>query len=73
MAMLVRPQIEILSDTEKTLAERVVKSATEVNPIPSGTSSEYVGALGGGAEGLIFRFYTLTRVLTSLPRAPLHR
>ena len=54
MAMLVRPQIEILSDTEKTLAERVVRSATEVNPIPSGTSPGYVGPLGGGTNTLDF-------------------
>ena len=43
-----------MSETEETLAERVVKSATEVNTIPSGTSPGYVGGLGGGANTLDF-------------------
>ena len=54
MAMLVRPQIEILSDTKSFLTVRVVELATAVNYSPSRASLEPVGALGGGANTLDF-------------------
>ena len=55
MAMLVRPQIEILSDTENFLSERVVELTTAVNPSPPWASRGPRGALGGGAETLKIR------------------
>ena len=55
MAMLVRPPVEILGDTEKKLSERAVEKAIAVNPRPSRASLGPTGALGGGAETLKIR------------------
>ena len=49
-AMLARPQIEILGDTEKILTERVVRLATSVHPSESRASPRPARAIAGGAN-----------------------
>ena len=49
-AMLARSQIEILGDTEKYLAERVVEGARAVQPSEPQASRGASRAIGGGAK-----------------------
>ena len=48
--MLARSQIEILGDTEKILAERVVEGARAVHPCEPRASRGDEKAIGGGAK-----------------------
>ena len=48
--MLARSQIEILGDTERFLAERVVEGTRAVHPSESRASRGGAKAIGGGAK-----------------------
>ena len=48
--MLARSQIEILGDTEKMLAERIVEGARTVHPYEPRASRGGAKAIGGGAK-----------------------
>ena len=52
--MLAGSQIEILRDTEKFLAERVVEGTRAVHPSESRASRRPVRAIDGGAKSVIF-------------------
>ena len=66
--MLARSQIEILGDTEKILAERVVEGARAVHPSESRASRRPGRAFGWGAKHVEKRWEVGVKLEGSAPQ-----